>query len=141
MHELSFTEALDFLEKVEAWPEEPEAHREMFWQTVRGNIESFDEVSALVSICFADSLGAPTLEDDDKGYIEAAVECLPASPYTADTWQEWTGTLKEKTGRKGKALFMPLRLALTGMNHGPDSKPTDHSQMKHGDMSHHGAKQ
>jgi len=28
--------------------------------------------------------------------------------------------LKEATGRKGKALFLPLRLALTGREHGPD---------------------
>ena len=35
-------------------------------------------------------------------------------------WKEWTGALKEVTGRKGKALFMPLRQALTGLDHGPD---------------------
>lgn len=120
LHELSFEEATPYLEKVDAWKSVPEAHRALFWNTVRGNIESFDEVSALVSICFADSLNVPALEADDKGYIEAAVECLPASPYTEATWQEWTGALQEKTGRKGKALFMPLRLALTGMNHGPE---------------------
>ena len=87
---------------------------------VRGNIERFDEIDPLVEICFAADMDSPALEADDKSYIEAAVECLPASPYTEATWQEWTGTLKEKTSRKGKALFMPLRLALTGMNHGPE---------------------
>ena len=74
----------------------------------------------MVVICFSAEMSSPELEADDKSYIEAAVECLPASPYTEATWQEWTGALKEKTGRKGKALFMPLRLALTGMSHGPE---------------------
>ena len=35
-------------------------------------------------------------------------------------WRTWTGDLKEKTGRKGKGLFMPLRKALTGRSNGPD---------------------
>ncbi|NBC88381.1 MAG: glutamate--tRNA ligase, partial [Alphaproteobacteria bacterium] len=37
-----------------------------------------------------------------------------------EPWAALTAALKEKTGRKGKALFLPLRQALTGMNHGPD---------------------
>jgi glutamyl-tRNA synthetase len=39
-----------------------------------------------------------------------------------ETWGQWTNVLKEKTGRKGRALFMPLRQALTGMDHGPEMK-------------------
>ena len=38
----------------------------------------------------------------------------------ADTWSAWTAILKDKTDRKGRALFMPLRQALTGMDHGPE---------------------
>jgi glutamyl-tRNA synthetase len=36
------------------------------------------------------------------------------------TWKAWTDAVKSATGRKGKALFMPLRLALTGLDHGPE---------------------
>ena len=39
---------------------------------------------------------------------------------TATSWSEWTGALKAATGRKGRGLFMPLRKALTGLEHGPD---------------------
>mgnify|MGYP006263610079 CR=1 FL=1 len=120
LHELSYEGAKPFLAAVDAWKRVPEDKKETFWMVVRGNIERFDEIDPLVEICFAADMASPALEADDKSYIEAAVECLPASPYTEATWQEWTGTLKEKTSRKGKALFMPLRLALTGMNHGPE---------------------
>jgi glutamyl-tRNA synthetase len=42
--------------------------------------------------------------------------------WTSDPWQSLTAALKDSTGRKGKALFLPLRQALTGMDHGPDMK-------------------
>jgi glutamyl-tRNA synthetase len=45
---------------------------------------------------------------------------LPERPWTNETWKVWTGTVKDATGRKGRGLFMPLRKALTGMEHGPD---------------------
>ena len=45
---------------------------------------------------------------------------LPPPPYDADTWSNWTAAVKEATGRKGKALFMPLRKALTGQERGPE---------------------
>lgn len=45
---------------------------------------------------------------------------LPEPPYDADTWGTWTAAVKEKTGRKGKGLFMPLRRAVTGMDRGPE---------------------
>jgi len=51
--------------------------------------------------------------------IEAA-QLLPPSPWNGETWKAWTDAVKEKTGRKGKALFMPLRQALTGLDHGPE---------------------
>ena len=49
-----------------------------------------------------------------------ALILLPAQPFTSETWGKWTTVVKEATGRKGKNLFMPLRKALTGMEHGPD---------------------
>lgn len=45
---------------------------------------------------------------------------LPPPPYSATSWSEWTNAVKAATGRKGKGLFMPLRKAVTGMEHGPD---------------------
>ncbi len=45
---------------------------------------------------------------------------MPPAPWTSSTWKQWTDAIKTSTGRKGKELFMPLRQALTGMDHGPE---------------------
>jgi glutamyl-tRNA synthetase len=45
---------------------------------------------------------------------------LPAKDFDEASWRDWTSALKDSTGRKGRALFMPLRRALTGLDHGPD---------------------
>ena len=50
-----------------------------------------------------------------------AAETLPEI-INQDTWANWTKLISEKSGKKGKELFMPLRLALTGMNNGPELK-------------------
>jgi glutamyl-tRNA synthetase len=49
-----------------------------------------------------------------------AKRLLPPEPWDRTMWTSWTNALKEKTGRKGKELFRPLRLALTGLDHGPE---------------------
>ena len=38
------------------------------------------------------------------------------------TWDKWTSNIKSKTGRNGKDLYMPIRIALTGKNKGPELK-------------------
>ena len=58
----------------------------------------------------------------DKSFIDIAVNELPNDPYDENTWENWTSKIKEKTGFKGKDLFMPLRLVLTGKSHGPELK-------------------
>ncbi len=60
--------------------------------------------------------------DEDKDFIATAAERLPQEPWDENTWSDWTNDLKAETGRKGKQLFMPLRLALTGQSHGPELK-------------------
>jgi glutamyl-tRNA synthetase len=47
---------------------------------------------------------------------------LPAEPWDDTTWDVWIAALKAATGRKGRALFHPLRLALTGLEDGPELK-------------------
>lgn len=59
---------------------------------------------------------------EDKAFLAAAADALPEGKLDENSWQAWTGALKEKTGRKGRDLFMPLRLALTGRDHGPEMK-------------------
>ena len=52
--------------------------------------------------------------------LAEAMAMLPALPFTEATWSSWTDAVKQATGRKGKALFMPLRKAVTGMASGPE---------------------
>ena len=86
-----------------------------FWDAVRPNLGKFADVRD-----FARLVNGPvTPIIADPAFAAAALELLPAE-IGADGWSVWTGAVKEKTGAKGKALFMPLRQAVTGMDHGPD---------------------
>ena len=58
----------------------------------------------------------------DAKLINAAIESLPEDPYNEDSWEVWTSKIRNLTGLKGKDLFMPLRLILTGKSHGPELK-------------------
>ena len=64
-------------------------------------------------------LGPVTPVIEDAAFAAAALELLPET-IDADAWSAWTSAVKDKTGAKGKGLFMPLRLILTGQAHGPD---------------------
>jgi glutamyl-tRNA synthetase len=64
----------------------------------------------------------PVEEAEDRAFLAAAAAALPTGPYDGATFKAWTAALTEATGRKGKALFRPLRLALTGEEHGPELK-------------------
>jgi glutamyl-tRNA synthetase len=89
-----------------------------FWACVHSNLAKIDEAKDWWAIATATC--ETVLSEPD--YISDAIALLPAAPFTHNTWGEWTDALKAKTGRKGKALFMPLRLALTGLEHGPELK-------------------
>jgi glutamyl-tRNA synthetase len=89
-----------------------------FWDAVKGNLARMDD-SALWWRVVAGPC-APVIED--AGFTRAAAKLLPAEPWDVSTWGAWCEAVKLATGRKGKALFHPLRLALTGREHGPELK-------------------
>ncbi|MEN5168842.1 glutamate--tRNA ligase [Brevundimonas pondensis] len=88
---------------------------EVFWDTVRGNLNKFADVADMARIV----TGPVTPVIEDAAFAAAALEVLP-EVIDAGAWSAWTAAVKDKTGAKGKGLFMPLRLALTGQAHGPD---------------------
>ena len=53
---------------------------------------------------------------------ETARELLPPEPWDGESWSRWTDSVKQATSAKGRALFHPLRLALTGREDGPEMK-------------------
>ena len=91
---------------------------EAFWLAVRGNLTIFADVHDWWMIVAGQI--TPVIAAEDRDFIATAAELLPPSPWNSDTWRAWTDAVKAGTGRKGKALFMPLRQALTGLDHGPE---------------------
>lgn len=95
---------------------------EPLWNAIRGNLRTLEEAHHWEHVCAGHLM--PHIHDED--YLATALACLPEEspekPWDATTWGLWTGKLKELTGRKGKDLVMPLRQAITGMDHGPEMK-------------------
>ncbi len=96
----------------------PDELAEPFWNVVRDNITTLDDVAGWWKM-FRDG-ATPLVADEDKDFVAQAFFLLDSPPYTADTWGSWTAAVKEATGRKGKQLFMPLRKAVTGRERGPE---------------------
>ena len=98
----------------------PEGADEAFWLAVRGNLDLMSEARDWHDI----ATGAPEIppQPDQAEFLRAAMAALPPAPWDETTWSAWTRALGAASGRKGKALFLPLRLALTGEEHGPELK-------------------
>ncbi|SHL81211.1 glutamyl-tRNA synthetase [Paracoccus solventivorans] len=89
-----------------------------FWAVARQNITRLDDLSEWWTLMRDGA--APAIAPEDAEFVAQALALLPPRPWTDATWGEWTAAVKAATGRKGKGLFMPLRKALTGMDHGPE---------------------
>lgn len=96
----------------------PDDKAALFWQVTRENITTLQDLKGWWDMF---SQGAePVIADEDKEFIAEAMSMLPEGEFDETTWGTWTSAVKDKTGRKGKTLFMPLRLALTGQARGPE---------------------
>lgn len=91
---------------------------EAVWAAVRPNLERLRDAKDWAAL--VNGPVTPVIEGEDADFIASAADALPAGELTEASWGEWTGALKEATGRKGKGLFMPLRHALTGQPRGPE---------------------
>ena len=89
-----------------------------FWNVIHENIKTRSDFFEWWVIC--NEGATPIISNEDKEFVSEALALLPSQPFTSDTWGHWTAAVKQATGRKGKNLFMPLRKALTGKEHGPD---------------------
>lgn len=91
---------------------------EAFWEAVRPNLTRLKDAQDWAAIVF----GAVTPVIENADFAAQALAVLPEGDWDQSTWKTWTSAVKEATGCKGKQLFMPLRQALTGMDHGPELK-------------------
>jgi glutamyl-tRNA synthetase len=87
-----------------------------FWLATRGNLSTFLDVVDWWRVVEGEI--SPVVEDAE--FLMIALKTLPAEPWDETIWAQWTTALKAETGRKGRALFHPLRLALTGRENGPE---------------------
>lgn len=92
---------------------------EAFWLSVRTNIKTLAETRQWWDILHG-NITIP--QTSDTHYLSEAAQILPKEPWDENIWGAWTKALSVQTGRKGKELFLPLRLALTGLEHGPEMK-------------------
>lgn len=92
-----------------------------FWETVRGNLKTLPEAADWWRIATAplpETAERPA--EADCATLAVALDLLPPEPWDELTWKSWTAAVAAETGAKGKGLFLPLRLALTGFPHGPE---------------------
>ncbi|MGC6484348.1 MAG: glutamate--tRNA ligase [Candidatus Puniceispirillales bacterium] len=89
-----------------------------FWSAIRGNLSTIADAAGLHAMVTAPLM--PVIAAEDREMLAAAAQLLPEGDPEPETWGQWTKAIAAETGRKGKGLFMPLRLALTGQSSGPE---------------------
>jgi glutamyl-tRNA synthetase len=94
----------------------PAGDAEAFWLAVRANLDRVPDAAGWWRV----TAGPVEPVLTEPAVIAAARDSLPPEPFGPETWKAWTAEIKARTGAKGRGLFMPLRLALTGLEHGPD---------------------
>jgi len=88
------------------------------WEVIRANLTKLSDAAALAALVS----GPVTPVIEDAALTAKAAELLPPEPWNEETWPAWTKAVAAATGAKGKGLYHPLRLALTGRGDGPELK-------------------
>jgi len=91
---------------------------EAFWDAIRPNLTKVSDAAEMARLIS----GPVTPLIEDEGLAATAASLLPPEPWDEGTWGAWTKLVAAETGAKGRGLFHPLRLALTGLDHGPELK-------------------
>ncbi len=91
---------------------------EAFWEAIRPNLAKLGDAAQMARLVS----GPVTPLIEDAGLAAKAASLLPPEPWDEGTWGSWTKAVAAETGAKGRGLFHPLRLALTGLEHGPELK-------------------
>jgi glutamyl-tRNA synthetase len=109
VHQLGFEAVADRL---------PEGMTAAAWEAIRPNLSTVADAADWWHVVEGpiDAPAAP----EDREFLDQAATLAESLDWTADPWHALTNALKTATDRKGRALFLPLRLALTGREHGPD---------------------
>ncbi len=92
---------------------------EQFWLAVRPNLNKLEEIKQWWDICHTELLG---IDNQDKELLKTAAKLLQVEEITSVTWEKWIKEISLQTNKKGKELFLPIRLAITGASSGPEMK-------------------
>ena len=109
IHRLAFAAVADRL---------PEGMGAAEWEAVRPNLSTVAEAAIWWQV-IAGPIALP-VATEDADYLATAARIAATIDWSTDPWHALTAALKAETARTGKALFLPLRRALTGLDHGPD---------------------
>lgn len=93
---------------------------EKFWHAFKANLNFLPEITDWIKICFEKFRYQNSLNDQE--FLKQCLTVLPLDTSSENAWQIWLDAIKKTSSRKGKELFMPIRLALTGKEHGPELK-------------------
>lgn len=96
----------------------PEALAPALWEVLRANIATRADLGPWWAMLRDGA--TPAVAPEDAEFVAQALALLPDPPYGPTAWADWTAAVKQASGRKGKALFLPLRRALTGRDTGPE---------------------
>lgn len=116
IHAMPYAQAKDRLAALGIEGDQSEA----FWLAVRGNLSRISDATSWWEIIKDGPATDEQLAEEDRDFVRAAFDLLPPEPWNRETWKLWTDAAKAQSGRKGKPLFMPLRIALTGLSSGPE---------------------
>lgn len=89
---------------------------EALWLAIRGNLMTLADARDWAEVV----RGPITPAIENAAFLQEAIKALPGEPWNGGTWKTWTSALSVASGHKGRALFHPLRLALTGRETGPE---------------------
>tara|TARA_B100001113_G_scaffold92807_1_gene74336 strand:- start:125 stop:1462 length:1338 start_codon:yes stop_codon:yes gene_type:complete len=90
---------------------------EELWDCIKLNISNISEIVDWIKVIDEPINIDLNIEEE---FLKIAQDLLPKEPWNKETWDQWILKIKEKTEKKGKDLFMPIRLALTGKTEGPE---------------------
>ena len=97
----------------------PRGTSEADWAALRGNVAHLGEIAPWLAVLHGD-IATPQVVPDDKPLLAQAADIAATLDWSSEPWRQLTEALKASSGRKGRALFHPLRLALTGQDSGPE---------------------
>ena len=100
----------------------PAEATEQDWLALRGNLERLSDFDTWFTVLHGE-IDPPELAHDERLLVKDAATAADKLDWASDPWRTLTGELKQTSGKKGRELFHPLRLALTGRDSGPEMAP------------------